>query len=188
MKLQPTLSRIIDVDDSISVGSLHAYKTYDKNQIQSGIDEGERYLVIHACKDPAHRNRLGYTSFSAPKGDNYLYVYDETPNRKDLYLNLIDGRSKEYMPIEIFEFTIDKMGEAINEGYKILVYCNKGESRSPGIVLLYFILTNRDHILDNYFQFDDVISWFKKNYYPHIRLGMGMYERLEEVFLSVKGI
>ena len=38
----------------------------------------DNWFVVHACKEPYHRNALGYTGRSAPKDSPYyLFLYDE---------------------------------------------------------------------------------------------------------------
>lgn len=192
MKLQPALSHMVEIDDTFVIGPQHAYEQYNRNVINKGLDDGRGYLVIHACKEPAHRDRVGYTTPSAPKGKDYFFVMDEDKerNRTDLYLNLIDGRSISYMPNEIFTKALQAIYQAINNGNgkKVVVYCNKGESRSAGIVLLFFIMSNRDSVMDKFGDLDEIIEYFKKNYYPYINLGKGMYEVIEDAYNNKRAI
>lgn len=189
MKLQPALSTMTSIDGTFTVGPIHAYNHFKDVVMRDEYNEecgGAKYLTVHACKEPAHRERVGYTTRGAPKGKDYLYVYDVGENRRDLYLNLVDGRSMANMPLEIFETAIDVISEGIKDGFEIVVYCNKGESRSPGIVLLYYIMTNKDFIIDDYDSLEDIIWWFKDEYYPGIKLGRGMYEVLMDAFIIRK--
>lgn len=183
MKLQPSLSHMVEVEGYFVIGPEHAYEVYNRDVIQH--DDG-KYLVIHACKDPAHRQRLGYTGHSAPKGEYYLSVHDIGDKRDDLYLNLIDGRSKVYMPDALFEEVILAMRTALIDKRKIVVYCNKGQSRSPGLVLMYLLRANYKGITQKSKTLEDAIKTFREEYYPHISLGMGMYEVLEESFIDDK--
>lgn len=189
MKLQNKLPSMTGIDGTFTVGSIDAYEHFKDVVMRDEYNKecgGAKYLTVHACKEPAHRRRVGYTSRSAPKGKDYLWVYDESDNRRDLYLNLVDGRSKANMPQELFETTIDLIREALDDGFEIIVYCNRGESRSPGIVLLYYIMTNKDFIIDDYDSLESIILWFKDKYYPSIKLGKGMYEVLMDAFIIKK--
>ena len=45
------------------------------------------WCVVHACKEPYHRNALGYISKGAPKDcPYYLFLYDE---KHHLILNIV---------------------------------------------------------------------------------------------------
>lgn len=94
------------------------------------------WAIIHACKEPFHRELLGYTTLGAPK-DNPEYLVA----RRDLilYLNLIDAPKPEYIPEEIINTAIDFIDEHLKQKRNVFVHCNQGESRAPGITLLYLI-------------------------------------------------
>jgi len=89
----------------------------------------DRRVVIHACKDPCHRRRLGYTKSLPPTHDHYLAVEDA----RDLFLNLIDP------PLPLFRIESFLAAMAFVETHAardILIHCNKGESRAPTLALL----------------------------------------------------
>jgi len=79
------------------------------------------WAVVHACKDPYHRQLLGYTTKGAPK-DHPEYFFAERGNR--LYLNLVDAPDPEYIPKEIIDKAIAFIHEKLSEGSKVLVHCN----------------------------------------------------------------
>jgi predicted protein tyrosine phosphatase len=102
---------------------------------------GQRgWAVVHACKEPYHRRLLGYTTKGAPKGHpEYLYAV-----RGDrLYLNLVDVADPAYIQKELVEAAIGFIHEKLTAGRKVLVHCNQGESRGPGIALLYLLRHTR---------------------------------------------
>lgn len=92
------------------------------------------WTVVHACKEPYHRQLLGYTGRGAPK-DSPEYLYACRADR--LYLNLVDADDPAYIPNEIIRTAIAFINEAIMTNKNCLVHCNLGESRSPSIGLLY---------------------------------------------------
>lgn len=98
------------------------------------VKEQEGWSVVHACKEPYHRRELGYTSRAAPK-DHPEYLIAKRENR--LILNLVDAPNPAYIPKEIVDAALEFIRKELNDGRKVLVHCNLGESRSPSIGLLY---------------------------------------------------
>lgn len=91
------------------------------------------WRVIHACKEPYHRDALGYKGRGAPKDSSeYFFAY----RGSDLILNLVDVQDPQYIPEQIIEESIHFIDKHISES-KILVHCNQGQSRSAVIGLLY---------------------------------------------------
>ena len=102
---------------------------------EQAIRGQEGWFFIHACKEPYHRQELGYApGKSAPKGPEYFYA------KRDgrLILNLIDAPKAEFIPAEIIDVAIETIHDNIGQR-KILLHCNQGQSRSPGIALLYLV-------------------------------------------------
>jgi len=91
------------------------------------------WFVIHACKEPYHRQALGYTGRAAAN-THPEYLIAERENR--LILNLVDVADPKYIAKEIIDKAIFAIDEKI-ETNKILVHCNQGMSRSATIGLLY---------------------------------------------------
>jgi predicted protein tyrosine phosphatase len=99
------------------------------------------WMVVHACKEPYHRRELGYTSRGAPK-NHPEYLIAKRQNR--LILNLVDADDPNYIPKEIIDTALEFIKLGMEQSRKILVHCNKGESRSPSIGLLYLAIhTNK---------------------------------------------
>ncbi len=92
------------------------------------------WKVVHACKEPYHRQELGYRSRGAPK-NHPEYLIARRENR--LILNLVDADDPNYIPKEIIDAALEFIKAGLSESCKVLVHCNKGESRSPSIGLLY---------------------------------------------------
>lgn len=86
---------MIEVYPNLFVGN-----EVDANSIlnQSG------WFVVHACKEPFHRQALGYSGRAAPKTDPE-YLIAKRDNR--LILNLVDAADPAYIPKEIIDAAID---------------------------------------------------------------------------------
>ncbi len=92
------------------------------------------WATVHACKEPYHRQLLGYTGRGAPK-DHPEYLVARRGDR--LYLNIVDTEDPAYVSDAIVRAALDFIGGALASGKDCLVHCNLGESRSPSLGLLY---------------------------------------------------
>ncbi len=93
------------------------------------------WAVVHACKEPYHRQALGYTGRAAPK-DHPEYYRARRGNR--LILNLVDADNPMFFDRErVIIPALDFIDEMRSNDLQILVHCNQGESRAPSIALLY---------------------------------------------------
>lgn len=117
---------MIKIYQNLFVGDERDYELKVKNE--------DGWSVVHACKEPYHRQHLGYRSRGAPK-DHREYYLAEIDNR--LILNLVDSPDPDYIPKVIIDKALDFIKKKIELGSKVLVHCNHGESRSPSIGLLY---------------------------------------------------
>lgn len=92
----------------------------------------EDLAVVHACKSPCHQRAVGYRRSLAPSHPCYLFLELE----HDLYLNLVDP------PLPLFKVTSFTRFLAFarpkhDAGAALLMHCNRGESRSPSLALLF---------------------------------------------------
>lgn len=93
------------------------------------------WYIIHACKEPFHRQALGYTGKAVAK-THPEYLIARRENR--LILNLVDAADPAYIPKEIINEALKTIHQTISE-FKVLVHCNQGMSRSPTIAMLYLL-------------------------------------------------
>ena len=149
---------MIEIHPNLYIGNQDDYEY----QVRGNPD----WRVVHACKDPYHRQALGYTGRAAPKTHpEYLIA------RRDgrLVLNLIDPPDPAYVPKEIVDAALDYIHANIADT-RVLVHCNQGESRSPAIGMLYLaVYTDR-------LPFDDFLeaeSEFRR-IYPAYNPGPGI--------------
>lgn len=106
----------------------------NENDVQKALDSN--FAICHACKEPFHRNLLGYTGRGAPK-DHPEYLWAERSNR--LYMNIVDAPKSIFFDKSMIDKAINFIEEKLGEGLNVLVHCNEGFSRSPSIALLYLI-------------------------------------------------
>ncbi|EMY71517.1 dual specificity protein phosphatase family protein [Leptospira vanthielii] len=110
---------------------------------ESDYENQVRFLpdwhIVHACKEPYHRNLLGYSSKGAPK-NHPEYLIAKRGNR--LFLNLVDAADPNYIPKTIIDAALLFIDQALSAEQKCLVHCNQGESRSPALGLLYLASKN----------------------------------------------
>jgi hypothetical protein len=92
------------------------------------------WMILHAAKEPYHRQFVGYTSRGAPK-ESPEYLFARRGDR--LALNFIDAHSAAFIHDVMMNTAYGFIDEALAEGRPVLVHCNKGESRAPGLVFLY---------------------------------------------------
>ena len=115
---------------NLHIGSQEDYELIVKQQINNNEDE---WFVIHACKEPYHRQALGYTGRAASK-DHPEYLIANRGNH--LILNLVDVPNPANIPKEIIDEAIKAIHSNIHDR-KVFVHCNQGMSRSATIGLLY---------------------------------------------------
>ena len=107
----------------------------DQEDYLSNVKYAPEWYVLQACKEPFHREALGYTGRAAPKDHpEYLFAYRDAGTR--LILNMVDADDPRYFPDEMIEEALGFMSE-IYRHHHVLVHCNKGESRAPSLALLW---------------------------------------------------
>ncbi len=117
---------MIEVYKNLFVGSEADYK--------QDPDSFDSWYVVHACKEPFHRNALGYKERSAPKNSPfYLFLYD---SKHHLILNIVDAPNPRFFSDEMIDEAINYCIKGLNDGHKVFVHCNQGESRAPTIALM----------------------------------------------------
>ena len=131
------------------------------------------WAVVHACKDPYHRQALGYTTQGAPK-DHPEYYVARRGNR--LMLNIVDVNNPSFYKTEMIVQVLDFIEESLSNGSKVLVHCNMGESRSPAIALLF--MASRLKAISNE-SLDTAETEFKR-IYPMYNPNRGLREYLRQ--------
>ena len=120
-----------EIGENLYVGNLEDYKKY-----QYETD----FCFVQACKEPCHRNAVGYSGKSVAKTHpEYFFAYRE--NR--LILNMVDTLTSKYFDKSLFDESIKFIEKNINLNKKVLIHCNQGTSRSPSIGLLYLAIKEK---------------------------------------------
>lgn len=136
----------------------------------------EDWAVVHACKHPCHQNKCGNPSQGHP---NYLVYEDDT----DLYLNMVDMDRKQKhefmqpMVSETLDFVEDKIGSS-----KILIHCNKGQSRSPSLAMLYLAKRTENISDESYRQASTEFN----ELYPRFNPGRGIHLYLQDYWNQIQ--
>jgi predicted protein tyrosine phosphatase len=152
----------------------------EQDLLNSVLSFGPDIAILHAAKEPFHRKFVGYTGRGAPKG-HPEYLWAERGNR--LALNIVDAPDPKYFAKEMIDKGLDFIGQKLNEGYKVLVHCNEGMSRSPSICLLYLI----KHGIIKGDTLEDCEAEFMK-VYPEYNPGAGMRGFVKQNFAVYRKI
>jgi hypothetical protein len=97
------------------------------------------WAVVHACKEPYHRQALGYTGRAVSK-THPEYLIARRENR--LILNLVDVDNPAYIPKEIMDAALMFVHEQLSAGVKVLSQCSKDGQQDK---MLCYEQTNRFH-------------------------------------------
>ena len=106
----------------------------DQDDYEYNIKTQEGWSVVQACKEPYHRKALRYKKKTCRRNhpERLMAIRD---NR--LILNLIDSEDVQYVDYIIIDATLQYMLNGIENGDKVLIHCNKGNSRSATIGMLF---------------------------------------------------
>lgn len=130
------------------------------------------WFVVHACKEPFHRNALNYTGRSVDKR-HPEYLVAHRPGC--VILNLIDAPDPQFVSSTVIAAAVQAIAANIVRS-KVLVHCNRGKSRAPTIALLYLALETS--VFDEC-AYDEAIARFYQIYPPYAPAGgMGGFARL----------
>jgi len=127
----------------------------DAELVLKGTIDG--YFILHAAKEPFHRQMVGYIGRGAPK-DSPEYLYARRGNR--MALNMVDANNPKFFSKEMIEAGLDFLEEGYKAGKKLFVHCNRGESRSPSVAMLFVF----KRILNNGATFEEAEAEIKKIY------------------------
>jgi hypothetical protein len=130
------------------------------------------WFFVHACKEPYHREALGYSGRGAPK-EHPEYLIARRDGR--LILNLVDVDNVNFISAEIVDAALGAIRDNIDTS-KVLLHCNLGHSRSPTIAFLYLTkYTDRFAGLG----IEDAVAAFRELYPPYNPArGMADYARI----------
>jgi len=124
------------------------------DQDYHGLRPAEAWAVVHASKEPYHREALGYKTLGAPKA-HLEYLVALRGNR--LCLNMVDIDDPKWISPFMINSAISFIQERLKSNWSVLVHCNQGGSRGPGVAMAYMA-----HVLPP--EFDEAEREFTKLY------------------------
>lgn len=139
-----------------------------------GIREAKKrgMYIIHAAKEPWHRECLGYTGRAAPKDHPHYLWYADT---WAMCCNLVDAPDAKYVPDELVTAIVWQMQAHLSIGKQVFIHCNKGESRAPTMALLYLLKNEKGWTVDKF-----------KEAYPAYNPGAGMTAYLQQFIAELR--
>lgn len=105
-------------------------------QYNLGMDDTPgQWTIVHAARDPWHRQFVGYTTRGAPK-DSPEYLYAQRGNR--LAMNIFDTPDVNYVNPQMMAVAVRFIQAAlmVDSNMNVLVHCNEGKSRGPTVGML----------------------------------------------------
>src|SRR6266699_1477479 len=117
---------MIEVHSKLFVGNEQDY--------EYSVSGKSGWAIVHACKEPYHRQALGYSGRAAPN-THPEYLIARRGNR--LILNLVDTENPMFFNKGMISQALDFIDQQLAGGLNVLAHCNQGESRGPSIALLY---------------------------------------------------
>lgn len=121
--------------------------------------------VVHACKSPCHQGAVGYRGKLPESHPNYLVL----ERGLDLYLNIIDPPVPLFKPV-LFSSFLGFSKKHWDNGRRLVIHCNQGESRAPSLALLF--LARELAVIDDS-SFSSARYEFQK-LYPRYQPGKGI--------------
>lgn len=127
---------MVEIYPNVFVGNDDDFYNLKKEHIPGReIDQPvDDWFVLHAAKEPHHRQFLGYVGRGAPK-DSPEYLFARRGNR--MALNMVDAKSPVFFSKEMIEAGLNFLEEGYKAGKKLLIHCNVGESRGPSMAMLF---------------------------------------------------
>ena len=105
-----------------------------RSDYENDVAHRKGWRVVHAAKEPYHREAVGYRGTSPPPS-HPEYLFAKREHR--LMLNLIDAPVEVDIPKAIFDAALAFIYEGLASGDQLLIHCNHGVSRSASIGLLF---------------------------------------------------
>lgn len=142
---------MIEIYNNIFVGSEQDYYS---------IQREPNWAILHCCKNPFHCQFVGYHGSLSPNHPDY--ALKRIGNEMALNLVDMDKFSPNYLNFNqiMFENAFSFLDEYRNNGFKLLIHCNQGESRGPTLGMLY---AARLGVFD-YVDFDSTVQKFRSIY------------------------
>jgi len=140
----------------------------------------DSFSFLLAAKEPFHRQALNYSGRACPKDNpEYLWAYRDRGSK--LILNIVDASSSLFFNKDMIDEALDFIEEELFKGKNVGIFCNKGESRSASLALLYLI---KHGIIKGETLEDCEVEFLRV--YPEYNPGSGIREFVKEHFKEYK--
>lgn len=136
----------------------------------------DEFSFLLAAKEPWHREALGYKGRACDK-THLEYLIARRENK--LILNMVDAPSGLFFDKGMIDTALNFVEEELEKGRKVMIACNKGESRSASLGLLYLI--KYGHIQG--VTLEDCEAEYLK-IYPEYNPGKGIREFVKEHWIE----
>lgn len=163
----------LEVCENLYVCSQSEYEKMD------AIWLSNNFSICFCAKDPYHKRIVGYIKNLDKSNPEYLYA----ERNRILSLNMIDVDDVKYFSDKMINKALEFIESEIAKGYKVLVVCNKGESRSPSIALMYML---KHGFFKGYGTFEMVKPAFRE-IYPNYLPKKGIEEYTKKFFENLRG-
>lgn len=135
------------------------------------LPEGKDTFVLHAAKEPYHRQYVGYTGKACDK-NHPEYLMAVRGNK--MAVNLVDAQESKYFNPDLIKDVIKKIMYLLINKKTVYIHCNQGESRAPSLALL--VLLGLHAVSEDY---EVAVKQFKM-IYPKYNPGKGISDFLTE--------
>lgn len=170
------------VAPSLFIGSLHDYHNSDNPfsphrgsvMISDQINSDFEWSILHAAKEPYHREFVDSEGRGAPKDDPEHFFA-----KRGIYmaLNLVDAKDPAYIPMVVVNAGLEFIDEELKKGRKVFVHCNQGISRAPSFGLLWMVGAG---LIEDVLTFESAMAEYKEKHYPAYEPGAGMAGFMKE--------
>lgn len=151
-----------EVYHNLFVGSLEEYQATEKL---------EGSYVLHAAKEPYHRQFVGYTGKACEK-DHPEYL--RAIRGREIALNLVDAPDSKYFDLWLIKQAVKDTLIFLISNKAVYIHCNKWESRAPWIAMIALLGL---HVLSEDY---NVAKRQFLSIYPDYNPGKGMNEFIEK--------
>lgn len=136
---------MISISNRLYVGSEKDYALHASGSSRRG------WAVVHAAKEPYHREFVGYSTAGAPKDSpEYLWAFRDLR----LALNLIDVNDPSFISPDMINVAVVFARKRLEMGDAVLVHCNEGYSRGPTVGMLVMAPELSENFLEAAVQFN----------------------------------
>ncbi len=123
---------MIEVAPGLFVGNALDWENLVKDKSSGKPKDG--WAALHCAKEPFHREAVGYTGRACDREHpEYLFAF----RGERLCLNMVDAPKPEFFSEAMVTAGLNFIESRLGAGLKVIVNCNQGGSRAPGIALLY---------------------------------------------------